>query len=166
MCCISSKRSIVLLKRNTRLKDFNSIQDCIVTNVLAIFGFISPSCLLSPHSSHSVLRAAFPLCCDSLNSSPCPAPVIRLWCHGTVETYSVGHSELIHPTPLLSFDERKSETNAYCFARACNARKETMQQCVNPIYNIIILFKSRGKKRDNPTDIRWKPSYKQSIVKT
>lgn len=35
------------------------------------------------------------------------------------------------PPPFLSFDERKSETNAYFYARARDARRDTMQRCVN-----------------------------------
>lgn len=131
------------------------MQDCIVKkkkkNALAIFGFVSLSCLLSPRWFRSVLGAAFPLCSHSLNSSPCPAPVIRLWCHGTVEKYSVGHSELI-ALPLSRWAEGWDK----CFIFT---REPTMQRCVtlSEGWGVggVIIYKQKPKKHES-----WAENYR------
>lgn len=54
-------------------------------------------------STHvTLLRAGFPLYFDSLSSSPSLAPVIRLWCHSTVETNSHLMLADLFPSPIHS----------------------------------------------------------------
>lgn len=64
--------------------------------------------------SLTVLRVGFLSCINSLNPSPCPAPVIRPWCHGTVETNSVSYSESdLSLTCLHSATQRLHNRNTF-----------------------------------------------------